>query len=114
MLSSRTRIARAQDTVSRACRAQPFSSDVGCRMQAARITQGTDVARLTLPRPRRTLPIPEPPSRSKSVGVPVDITSPSRGWWGFHPIPPEPRSIVELIRSGTLDAELGALLWLLV
>ena len=44
----------------------------------------------------------------------MDITSPSRGWWGFHPIPPEPRSIVELIRSGTLDAELGGLLWLLL
>lgn len=44
----------------------------------------------------------------------MDITSPSRGWWGFHPIPPEPRSIVELIRSGTLDADLAALLWLLV
>jgi hypothetical protein len=42
------------------------------------------------------------------------MTSPSRGWWGFQPIPPEPRSIVELIRTRTLDAELGALLWLLV
>lgn len=44
----------------------------------------------------------------------MDTTAPSRGWWGFHPIPPEPRSIVELIRSGTLDADLAALLWLLV
>src|SRR4051794_2476741 len=47
-------------------------------------------------------------------GVPVDITSPSRGWWGFQPIPPPPRSIVELIRGRTLDAELAGLLWLLV
>jgi hypothetical protein len=44
----------------------------------------------------------------------VDATSPSRGWWGFHPSPPQPRSIVELIRAGTLDAELAALLWLLL
>ena len=44
----------------------------------------------------------------------MDITSPSRGWWGFKPVPPQPRSIVELIRAGTLDAQLAALLWLLV
>ena len=44
----------------------------------------------------------------------MDITSPARGWWGVHPIPHEPRSIVALIRDGTLDADLGALLWLLV
>lgn len=34
--------------------------------------------------------------------------------WAFRPIPPEPRSIVELIASGTLDAELAAQLWLLI
>ncbi len=44
----------------------------------------------------------------------MDITSPSRGWWGFKPVPPQPRSIVELIRAGMLDADLAALLWLLV
>jgi hypothetical protein len=44
----------------------------------------------------------------------VDITSPSRGWWGFQPIPPQPRSIVELIRARTLDAEIAGLLWLLI
>lgn len=38
----------------------------------------------------------------------------TRGWWGFRPVPPEPRSIVQLIRDRTLDAELAALLWLLV
>lgn len=32
----------------------------------------------------------------------------------MHPSEPEPRSIVELIRDGTLDAELAAHLWLLV
>lgn len=41
-------------------------------------------------------------------------TSPARGRWAFRPVPPEPRSIVELIRGGTLDAELAATLWLLV
>jgi hypothetical protein len=34
--------------------------------------------------------------------------------WAFRLVPPEPRSIVELIRDGTLDAELAAQLWLLV
>ena len=41
-------------------------------------------------------------------------TSPPRGRWAFRPVPPEPRSIVELVRAGTLDAELAATLWLLV
>jgi flagellar protein FlaI len=40
--------------------------------------------------------------------------SPARGRWAFRPIPPEPRSIVELIASGTLDVELAAELWLLI
>lgn len=34
--------------------------------------------------------------------------------WAFRPLPPEPRSITELIRTGTIDAELAATLWLLV
>ncbi len=34
--------------------------------------------------------------------------------WAFRPIPPESRSIVELIRAGTLDTELAAQLWLLI
>ncbi len=41
-------------------------------------------------------------------------TSPARGRWAFRPVPPEPRSIVELIRAGTIDAELAATIWLLV
>lgn len=40
--------------------------------------------------------------------------SPAPGRWAFRPVPPKSRSIVELIRSGTLDAELAAQLWLLV
>lgn len=41
-------------------------------------------------------------------------TSPGRRRWAFRPIPPEPRSITELIRTGTLDAELAATIWLLL
>ena len=41
-------------------------------------------------------------------------TSPGRGRWAIRHVPPTPRSIVELIRSGTLDAELAATLWLLI
>lgn len=44
----------------------------------------------------------------------MDNTLAPRGWWGSHPSPPQPRSIVELIRAGTIDAELAALVWLLV
>jgi hypothetical protein len=40
--------------------------------------------------------------------------SPSPGRWAFRPLPPEPRSVVELIRAGTLDAQLAATLWVLV
>lgn len=43
----------------------------------------------------------------------ADITS-TQGRWAFPSIPPEPRSIVELIASGMLDAELAAQLWLLI
>ena len=41
-------------------------------------------------------------------------TLPARGRWAFRPVPPTPRSIVELIRAGTLDAELAATLWVLI
>jgi hypothetical protein len=44
----------------------------------------------------------------------VDNTLAPRGWWGSHPSPPQPRSIVELIRAGMIDAELAALVWLLL
>ena len=40
--------------------------------------------------------------------------SPAQGRSAARPIPPEPRSIVELIQTGTLDVELAAQLWLLV
>ena len=45
---------------------------------------------------------------------PVAETSPARGRWSFRHVPPTPRSIVELIRAGTLDAELAATLWVLI
>lgn len=41
-------------------------------------------------------------------------TSPRRSGWTFRPVPPEPRSIVELMTTGTLDAELAATLWVLI
>lgn len=41
-------------------------------------------------------------------------TSPAQGRWAVRPVPPEPRSIVELIQTGTLDAELAATIWLLI
>lgn len=40
--------------------------------------------------------------------------SPARGRWAARHVPPTPRSIVELIRAGTLDAELAAMLWVLM
>jgi type IV secretory pathway ATPase VirB11/archaellum biosynthesis ATPase len=43
----------------------------------------------------------------------ADLPSPA-GRSAFRPRPPDQRSIVELIRDGTLDAELTAQLWLLI
>jgi archaeal flagellar protein FlaI len=40
--------------------------------------------------------------------------SPVRRRPAFRPVRPDPRSVVELIEDGTLDAELAATLWLLV
>ena len=44
----------------------------------------------------------------------MDNTLAPRGWWGSHRSSPQPRSIVELIRAGTIDPEVAALVWLLV
>jgi hypothetical protein len=44
----------------------------------------------------------------------VADTSLTRSGWVLRPIPPEPRSIAELIRAGTIDADLAATIWLLV
>jgi hypothetical protein len=44
----------------------------------------------------------------------VAETLPARGRWAIRHVPPTPRSIVELIRAGTLDAELAATLWTLI
>ncbi len=41
-------------------------------------------------------------------------TSPARGRWAVRHVPPTPRSIVELLRAGTFDAELAATLWVLI
>jgi len=40
--------------------------------------------------------------------------SPAEGRRALRPPPPEPRSIVALIRDGTLDSELAATIWLLL
>jgi hypothetical protein len=40
--------------------------------------------------------------------------SPARGRWAVRHVPPTPRSIVELIAAGVLDAELAATLWSLI
>ncbi len=42
----------------------------------------------------------------------ADLTTGTR--WAFRPPRPQPRSIVELIDAGTLDAELAAMLWVLI
>jgi archaeal flagellar protein FlaI len=52
--------------------------------------------------------------RSRPYAPTVAETSPGRGRWAIRHVPPTPRSIVELIRSGTLDAELAATLWVLI
>jgi hypothetical protein len=52
--------------------------------------------------------------RARPYAPNVAETSPSRGRWAIRHVPPTPRSIVELIRAGTLDAELAALLWVLI
>ena len=41
------------------------------------------------------------------------MSDPSPGWT-FRPVPPSPRSIVELVRAGVLDAGLAATLWRLL
>lgn len=41
-------------------------------------------------------------------------TSLSKGGWVLRPIPPEPRSVAELIEAGTIDADLAATIWLLL
>jgi hypothetical protein len=46
--------------------------------------------------------------------IPLADTSFARGRWAVRHVPPTPRSIVELLRAGTLDAELAATLWVLI
>jgi hypothetical protein len=52
--------------------------------------------------------------RTRPYAPTVAETSPPRGRWAIRHVPPTPRSIVELLRAGTLDAELAALLWVLI
>ena len=48
------------------------------------------------------------------TGALLDVFSQQRGWWGYHWAAPQPLSITRIIASGSLDAELAALLWLLI
>ena len=60
---------------------------------------------LTVSGPGRTLAAPSRDHpRSES---PVADTSPTRGGWAFRPLPPEPRSIVALIRDGDARCRAG-------
>ena len=45
---------------------------------------------------------------------PLADATPRRAGWTIRPVPPTPRSIVELLRTGTLDTELAATLWVLI
>jgi hypothetical protein len=44
----------------------------------------------------------------------LDVFAQQRGWWGYHWAAPQPLSITRIIAAGSLDAELAALLWLLI
>lgn len=68
------------------------------------------VTRGTRPRAGATFDAPE----GRPYAPTVAESSPARGRWAIRHVPPTPRSIVELIRAGTLDAELAATLWLLI
>lgn len=81
-----------------------------CR-RAPRTTADTFTDRLTLPDAGRTLAVQPEPAICSETRL-ADAPTASR--WAFRPPDPEPRSIVELIRAGTLDAELAATLWILV
>ncbi len=59
----------------------------------------------------RTLPLPEPFSRLFGDAL---ADTPPVGRWAVRHVPPPARSITELIRAGTLDAELAATLWVLI
>ena len=75
---------------------------------------GRSARRLTLLGVGRTLAARtanHPRTRSE---IPLADSSPTRGRWAVRHVPPTPRSIVELVRAGTLDAELAAMLWVLI
>ena len=75
---------------------------------------GRSLAAFDAPEGRRTLAAPSRVPVSYRPESPMADASPSPGRWAFRPLPPEPRSVVELIRAGTLDAELAATLWVLI
>ncbi len=82
-----------------------LAGHVGCR--ACRLTV---TIRERIRKGTGTFDAPE----GRPYAPPVAETSPARGRWTFRHVPPTPRSIVELIRAGTLDAELAATLWVLI
>ncbi len=54
------------------------------------------------------------PYAAGPMADPSTETSSVRGRWAVRHVPPAPRSIVELIRDGTLDTDLAATLWVLL
>jgi hypothetical protein len=82
------------------------------RLNDERLARAAERTRLTLSGVGRTLPVRVP--KPIPAELLVAETSPARGRWAIRHVPPTPRSIVELIRAGTLDAELAAILWLLI
>ena len=66
------------------------------------------------PRGRSYAASPSRNPRRAPPEIALADATPTRAGWAFRPVPPTPRSVAELIRSGTLDAELAATLWVLL
>jgi hypothetical protein len=66
---------------------------------------------------RRQLATPPPslpPESMQDTSAATTLYDEPFGWWGYHWTPPEPRSIVWLLRADALDAKLAAFLTLAI